>query len=114
VALSKKEKKPPHDVIHDIVTFYCSTHSMFNYPCSCVWDLETGKRSIELYGHAGDVVTLSLKPEDENIFITGSVDQTAKLWDLREKAACQTFWGHSADVNSVFVRKNIFYDRNII
>ncbi|ODM90207.1 Guanine nucleotide-binding protein subunit beta-2 [Orchesella cincta] len=68
----------------------------------CLWDLTSGKRIGEWFGHAGDVVSMSLKPDDsENVFVTGSVDQSAKLWDLREKAAVQTFWGHSADVNSV-------------
>lgn len=50
-------------------------------------------------------MSMSLKPDDnENIVITGSVDKSAKLWDLREKAAVQTFWGHGADVNAVAVR----------
>lgn len=66
--------------------------------------MDSGKRLIELFGHTGDVVTLSIKPGDENIFVTGSVDQTAKLWDLRQKGFCQSFSGHTADVNSVFVR----------
>ncbi len=34
-------------------------------------------------GHNGDVAALSLKPRDSNIFVTGSVDRTARLWDLR-------------------------------
>lgn len=70
----------------------------------CLWDVSSGKRIGEWYGHGGDVVSMSLKPDDhENVFITGSVDQSAKLWDLREKASVQTFWGHTADVNSVAV-----------
>jgi guanine nucleotide-binding protein subunit beta len=60
-----------------------------------------------LYGHCGDVVTLSVKPNDENLFVTGSVDQTSKLWDLRQNAFCQSFVGHTADVNSVFVSVEI-------
>ena len=34
-------------------------------------------------GHNGDVAALSLKPGDSNIFVTGSVDRTARIWDLR-------------------------------
>jgi len=58
---------------------------------------------LELFGHAGDVVAMSVHPNDENLLITGSVDKTAKLWDLRLPAAQQTFYGHTADVNAVFV-----------
>lgn len=52
--------------------------------------------------HAGDVVSISLSP-DGNTYVTGSVDKTCKLWDLREEKAKQIFFGHDADVNSVCV-----------
>lgn len=73
------------------------------------WDLVKGLATSELYGHAGDVASLSLNPLDENTFVTGSLDQTAKLWDLRVQGACQTFWGHSGDINCVSVRYAIDY-----
>ena len=69
---------------------------------------------------------MSSHPTERGIFVTGSVDKTARLWDLRwadaaqnisvpavriqqsvsalspRKPGCtQTLWGHSADVNSV-------------
>lgn len=47
-------------------------------------------------------VSISLSP-DKQTFVTGSVDKTSKLWDLREAKPKQTFFGHTADVNSVFV-----------
>ena len=37
-------------------------------------------------------------------YVTGSVDKTCKLWDIRDEKAKQTFFGHDADVNSVCVR----------
>ena len=68
-----------------------------------LWDVKVGKSLGEFYGHEGDVVTLSVCT-DGNYFITGSVDRTAKLWDVRQPGcARQTFWGHQADVNSVCV-----------
>ena len=70
---------------------------------SSKWDLETGVRTMALLGHGGDVVGMSLHPTDANIVLTGSVDRTAKLWDLRAKKCQQTFYGHEADVTSVFV-----------
>lgn len=69
---------------------------------SCVWDLEKGKREVDFPAHNGDVVSISLSP-DANQFVTGSVDQTARLWDLRATEPKQTFYGHQADVNSVCV-----------
>lgn len=48
-------------------------------------------------------VSISLSP-DKQTFMTGSVDKTAKLWDIREGKPKQTFFGHSADVNCVCVR----------
>jgi len=69
---------------------------------SCIWDLEANKKTTDFEAHAGDVVSISLSP-DGNTYVTGSVDKTCKLWDLREEKAKQTFFGHDADVNSVCV-----------
>ena len=78
------------------------------------WDVESGKKVSSLDGHNGDVAALSLRPgaaaddggggAGQVVFVTGSVDRTARLWDLRADpaSACQqVFWGHEADVNSV-------------
>lgn len=64
----------------------------------CIWDLEAGKKTSEVNAHGGDVVSISLSP-DGNQFVTGSVDRTCKLWDVRDCNQKQTFFGHSADVN---------------
>lgn len=69
---------------------------------SCIWDLEANKKTTDFEAHAGDVVSISLSP-DGNTYVTGSVDKTCKLWDLREEKAKQIFFGHEADVNSVCV-----------
>lgn len=61
-----------------------------------------GKKTSEFDAHAGDVVSISLSP-DKNTYVTGSVDRTCKLWDVRESTPKQTFFGHEADVNSVSV-----------
>ena len=36
-----------------------------------------------MQGHNGDVAAMSLHPSQEGVFVTGSVDKTARLWDLR-------------------------------
>ncbi|XP_019873626.1 guanine nucleotide-binding protein subunit beta-2 [Aethina tumida] len=66
----------------------------------CQWDLESGRKTADVSGHNGDVVSISLGP-DKQTFVTGSVDKTCRLWDLREQKPKQTFFGHEADVNSV-------------
>lgn len=65
---------------------------------------------MDFNGHAGDIAGLSLSP-DMNTYITGSVDKTAKLWDVREQVHKQMFFGHEMDVNSVCV--SITYVFNI-
>lgn len=48
------------------------------------------------------MVSISLSP-DGNSFVTGSVDKTCRLWDIRDDKPKQTFFGHVSDVNSVCV-----------
>ena len=67
-----------------------------------MWDLEAGKKLEQVEAHAGDVCSMSLRAEDQ-IVVTGSVDRTTKVWDLRTFKCTQTFFGHAADVNSVHV-----------
>ena len=45
--------------------------------------IETGQKMLDLQGHNGDVAALSLRPDDKNVFVSGSVDRTARIWDLR-------------------------------
>jgi len=40
--------------------------------------------------------------ESQNVFVSGSCDAYAKLWDLRATKNClKTFLGHESDINSV-------------
>ncbi|KAF5281233.1 hypothetical protein FQA39_LY05119 [Lamprigera yunnana] len=66
----------------------------------CMWDLESGRKTVDFPAHNGDVVSISLSP-DGNTYITGSVDKTCRLWDIRDQTPKQTFFGHESDVNSV-------------
>lgn len=67
---------------------------------------------MDFNGHAGDIASISLSP-DMNTYLTGSVDKTAKLWDVREEKHKQMFFGHDMDVNSVCVSINIFMIRSL-
>ena len=75
------------------------------------WDIESGKKLVSLDGHNGDIGGLSLKPDGDGVFITGSVDRTVRLWDLREAdGGCQqVFWGHEADINAVYFHPDGFH-----
>ena len=44
---------------------------------------------------------VSLSPTDKNLFVSGSCDHTAKLWDIRNKQCVMTYHGHESDINSV-------------
>jgi guanine nucleotide-binding protein G(I)/G(S)/G(T) subunit beta-1 len=65
-----------------------------------LWDIEAGVRVVEFSDHTGDVMSLSLGP-NQNVFVSGACDASAKLWDLRSGRATQTFTGHESDINAV-------------
>ena len=44
--------------------------------------------------------SLALGP-NQNVFVSGACDASAKLWDIRTGKAIQTFIGHESDINAV-------------
>jgi guanine nucleotide-binding protein G(I)/G(S)/G(T) subunit beta-1 len=52
--------------------------------------------------HTGDVMSVSIF-DSKDMFVSGSCDATAKLWDHRQngKNCVKTFPGHESDINSV-------------
>jgi len=69
---------------------------------TCIlWDVD-GKQPKAIFNdHQGDVMSISIFDE-RGLFVSGSCDSTAKLWDHRDKKACvKTFAGHDSDINSV-------------
>jgi guanine nucleotide-binding protein G(I)/G(S)/G(T) subunit beta-1 len=44
---------------------------------------------------------VSIIPEKSDYFISGAVDSTAKLWDIRSGKCALTFEGHESDINSI-------------
>lgn len=69
---------------------------------TCVlWDTSSGKAITKFTDHSGDVLSVSLSP-DSSVFVSGSVDQTARLYDIRAgKLAQMRFVDHTSDVNAV-------------
>lgn len=66
-----------------------------------LWDVETGMKVTEFADHLGDVMSISINPTNQNIFISGACDAFAKLWDVRTGRAVQTFAGHESDINAI-------------
>ena len=65
------------------------------------WDIETGNKVSEFTDHLGDVMSLSINPQNKNLFVSGACDSFAKVWDIRSGKAVQTFAGHESDINAV-------------
>jgi guanine nucleotide-binding protein G(I)/G(S)/G(T) subunit beta-1 len=66
-----------------------------------LWDIETGSKVTEFADHLGDVMSISINPTNQNIFVSGACDAFAKLWDIRTGKAVQTFAGHESDINAI-------------
>lgn len=66
-----------------------------------LWDVETGVVTRMYSDHDGDVLTVATDPTSPHIFVTGSVDATARVFDARAARAAQTFIGNETDVNVV-------------
>jgi guanine nucleotide-binding protein G(I)/G(S)/G(T) subunit beta-1 len=69
-----------------------------------LWDVATAKPVETFSEHKADVMFLSIQPQSQSVFVTGSVDRTCKVWDTRspKAASVQTFSGfHQGDINSV-------------
>jgi eukaryotic-like serine/threonine-protein kinase len=65
------------------------------------WDLNTGEVPNTLNaGHTAPIRTLSLSA-DGTILVSGSDDNTIKIWDMTTGKLRQTLQGHTAPVNSV-------------
>lgn len=81
--------------------FLLSLLSLLFLP-SALWDIETSQQTTVFSGHTGDVMSLSLSP-DQHTFVSGACDASIKLWDIRDSMCRQTFTGHESDINAVCV-----------
>jgi guanine nucleotide-binding protein G(I)/G(S)/G(T) subunit beta-1 len=71
---------------------------------TCIlWDIETKTAKMTFSDHTGDVMSVSIfENSNRNIFVSGSCDSTAKIFDHRTNCKCvATFPGHESDINSV-------------
>lgn len=66
-----------------------------------LWDVEVGSKVTEFADHLGDVMSISINPTNQSVFVSGACDAFAKLWDTRTGKAVQTFSGHESDINAI-------------
>lgn len=67
-----------------------------------LWDLDTSVMINKWKDHGGDVMSISICPKDENLFVSDACDTAARIFDLREDTGCtMKFEGHESDINSV-------------
>lgn len=71
-----------------------------------LWDINSGVPLTRYEGHDGDVLNLSIDPNNEQIFLSSSCDGTVKLWDMRKPDCQKTFIAtnpasENRDVNTV-------------
>jgi len=70
---------------------------------TCIlWDIANKSVKYQFSDHTGDVMSVSIYGGN-GMFVSGSCDATAKLWDPRvhRNACVKTFPGHESDINSV-------------
>jgi len=68
---------------------------------TCIlWDIDNKSVIRQFTSHTSDVMSIALK---DNLFVSGSVDNTARLWDHRAglTSCVKTFIGHESDINSI-------------
>lgn len=70
---------------------------------TCIlWDIAKYTHERQFTDHGGDVMSVSIQPNQPNVFVSGSCDASAKLFDCRTKSGCEfTFEGHESDINAV-------------
>lgn len=69
---------------------------------TCIlWDIDCKAVKATFNQHKADVMSVSIF-DDRNVFVSGSCDSTAKIFDYRANMPCVgTFIGHDSDINDV-------------
>ena len=70
---------------------------------TCIlWDVESRTATRTFMDHTGDVMYIALNNLNNKLFVSGSVDATAKVWDRSASERCiANFPGHQSDINTV-------------
>ncbi|KAG9078853.1 SCF ubiquitin ligase complex subunit cdc4 [Ceratobasidium sp. UAMH 11750] len=68
-----------------------------------VYSPETGERLHTMKEHEGGVWALAVSPNYPNILVSGSTDQTIRIWDLSTGKCTHVFYGHTSTVRCVAI-----------
>jgi WD40 repeat protein len=66
-----------------------------------VWDLETGKETLTLAGHASPIRSLVLSGDGKRLFSASEDDKTIRIWDLETGKEALALRGHASGVYSL-------------
>jgi len=67
-----------------------------------MWNLNSGNNlEQQFFGHGGDVMCLDVCQNERQTYVTGSLDKTAMLWDIRTAEPQLSFTGHTSDINAI-------------
>eukprot|EP01132_Coremiostelium_polycephalum_P007791 gene7791-9590_t len=60
-------------------------------------------------GHTNSVEDIQWSPSEENVFASCSIDQTVKVWDIRQHKPAISVKAHNADVNVISWSRTVDY-----
>lgn len=65
-----------------------------------LWDINSNKQISKLSGHLTQCTSLQTERQQgsPNVLVSGSSDTNVKLWDIRMRAAVNTYKGHTQDI----------------
>jgi WD domain, G-beta repeat len=63
-------------------------------------DVATGKSAVVLTGHEDSVTSIAFSPDGSRL-VSGSYDNSTRIWDVHDGQNIQTLHGHAATVNAV-------------
>lgn len=67
-----------------------------------LWDITKGGRVTSFNDHLGDILTLDVMDnKDPHLFISGSSDGYANIWDIRQRLPAQNIFITNSDVSSI-------------
>jgi WD40 repeat protein/serine/threonine protein kinase len=72
-------------------------------PCINVWDAHSGHLTAVFHGHTGQNITqLRFTPDSLHV-VSGSDDQTLRLWDLEKNLEVRTLKGHTQRISGIAI-----------